>query len=336
MSTAGKRDANAMGETDKDTTATADTTSTGSSSTSSSATAPSPLSGDLPIFDRPIIRRQRSMSDSHLQSPRTAVRERNPLNFRNHTTTNGNTGEEAEPLRDTASAIIDPAEAEIFKIVLTGGPCAGKTTVMSRLKHFLLSRGFRVFIAPEAATMLFSGGVMFSDIATDEGKITFQRNLLKTQMHLEDSLRDLAKFTRKPSVILCDRGAMDGKAYVSNKVWNEVLGAVQSDNVALRDTRYNAVLHMVTAAIGAEQFYTAENNAARTETKEEAAEQDKKTMQCWVGHPKVCACVVSNRFFRLFARTFGSVSRCVLCIVCVTPRIFLRFAGHRLRQLDSI
>jgi Tfp pilus assembly protein PilE len=35
--------------------------------------------------------------------------------------------------------------------------------------------------------------------------------------------------------------------------------------VYLRDKRYDVVLHLVTAADGAEKFYTLENNAARYE-----------------------------------------------------------------------
>ena len=49
----------------------------------------------------------------------------------------------------------------MFKIVLTGGPCAGKTTALARLSAFLNERGFRVFTVPEAATMLFTNGVRF-------------------------------------------------------------------------------------------------------------------------------------------------------------------------------
>ena len=81
---------------------------------------------------------------------------------------------------------------------------------------------------------------------------------------------------------------MDGRAYVSKSLWDQVLREMKKDNVDLRDTRYHAVLHMVTAAIGAEEFYNTENNVTRTETKEQAAEIDRKTVQCWVGHPKVC------------------------------------------------
>lgn len=42
---------------------------------------------------------------------------------------------------------------------------------------------------------------------------------------------------------------------------------------------------MVTAADGADKFYTDENNQARYETKEEAIALDSKLVNAWVGHP---------------------------------------------------
>ena len=41
---------------------------------------------------------------------------------------------------------------------------------------------------------------------------------------------------------------------------------------------------MQTAADGAAEFYTTENNAARTETAEQARELDSKMIDCWGGH----------------------------------------------------
>lgn len=48
-----------------------------------------------------------------------------------------------------------------------------------------------------------------------------QTNLLKTQMHLEDTFYSLAEGTSKPSVLLCDRGTMDGSAYISKSMWHK-------------------------------------------------------------------------------------------------------------------
>jgi hypothetical protein len=44
------------------------------------------------------------------------------------------------------------------------------------------------------------------------------------------------------------------------------------------------VIHMVTAADGAEAFYTNSNNSARGETVDQAKEMDKKTQNAWIHH----------------------------------------------------
>jgi hypothetical protein len=53
----------------------------------------------------------------------------------------------------------------------------------------------------------------------------------------------------------------------------------------LRDRRYEAVIHLETAANGAEKFYTGENNQARYESAEEARSLDRKLQDAWTGHP---------------------------------------------------
>lgn len=49
-------------------------------------------------------------------------------------------------------------KADIFKIVLTGGPCAGKTTAITILSEKLRENGFKVYIVPEAASTIFQSG----------------------------------------------------------------------------------------------------------------------------------------------------------------------------------
>lgn len=75
-------------------------------------------------------------------------------------------------------------------------------------------------------------------------------------------------------VVLIDRGLMDGSAYVSSENWQALMDDLGVNVVQLRDIRYDAVLHMVTAANGAEKFYASLNNEARYESKEEAIEKD--------------------------------------------------------------
>ena len=60
-----------------------------------------------------------------------------------------------KPKRTSSMNDFTKSQVNFHKFVMTGGPCAGKTTAIARLQAFLSERGFRVFVAPEAATILF-------------------------------------------------------------------------------------------------------------------------------------------------------------------------------------
>jgi predicted ATPase len=205
--------------------------------------------------------------------------------------------------------------APIFRVVLTGGPCGGKSTAMAQISDRLSSLGVKVFRVPEAATILLSGtGLSFSKFSRDQ-LLAFETNLVKTQMALEDSFVAIARSTRSPCVVLCDRGVMDTKAYLSSDLWSELLSMNGWDPMTLRDKRYDAVVHLVTAAIGAEKFYTTENNTARSETIEQARELDFKLMNSYVGHP-IIRIVDNSTDFK------GKITRVTdaLCQIVGAPR----------------
>eukprot|EP01117_Protostelium_nocturnum_P003664 TRINITY_DN1494_c0_g1_i2.p1 TRINITY_DN1494_c0_g1~~TRINITY_DN1494_c0_g1_i2.p1 ORF type:complete len:459 (-),score=95.58 TRINITY_DN1494_c0_g1_i2:442-1818(-) len=177
----------------------------------------------------------------------------------------------------------------IYRIVLTGGPCGGKSTSLSLLADRLRSLGFRVFVVPEAATIVVTGGGIWKDYKemTPDQALAFEGNLMKTKMALEDAFFSIAQASGEPSVIICDRGTMDTAAYLPRESWEVLLDTYGWNLMNLRDRRYDAVLHLVTSAIGAEKYYTTENNTARTETMEEARALDFKILNAWVGHPTI-------------------------------------------------
>nr|CCA14725.1 conserved hypothetical protein [Albugo laibachii Nc14] len=212
--------------------------------------------------------------------------------------------------------------APIYKFVLTGGPCAGKTTSLERLSTFFRDRGFRVYIVPEASTLLQTGGALVVDLK-EKDILNFQWQLLKLQMSLEDSFYSLAMDTKSPCVILCDRGAMDGSAYMSTDQWEELKYEHDLDTVTLRDTRYIAVFHLVTAAKGAERFYSLENNGARQETLDQARIIDERTCRAWVGHPKLFIFDNSAGFEKKMQRLIDTAA--VLCGIPTTVRASRKF-----------
>ena len=113
----------------------------------------------------------------------------------------------------------------------------------------------------------------------------FQEKLLLLQERLEDSFQEIAEKSGQKAVLLCDRGLMDGKGYMDLVEWDGMLEDLSLNEVDIRDNRYNSVFHLVTAAEGAESFYTKENNTARTESIPEARKLDADTQRSWLGHP---------------------------------------------------
>ena len=105
-------------------------------------------------------------------------------------------------------------------------------------------------------------------------------------MDLEEIFIDIAKMSDTHTIILFDRGVMDGSAYTDDNVWQAILDETGWSTIQLRDRRYEAVIHLMTAAEGAEQFYTSENNNARYESPQEARDIYKKLINAWVGHPQ--------------------------------------------------
>ena len=56
----------------------------------------------------------------------------------------------------------------LFQLVLTGGPCGGKTTGQAHLATFFESLGWKVFRVPETATVLMSGGISFGELNEEQ------------------------------------------------------------------------------------------------------------------------------------------------------------------------
>ncbi|KAL0484783.1 hypothetical protein AKO1_003693 [Acrasis kona] len=197
-------------------------------------------------------------------------------------------------LQKAGQAFNTEQETPIIRIVITGGPCAGKSSAMIKLSERLKSLGFEVFIVTEVATLLVTSGVRLNTPdATWEQMIQNESVLLRTKMALEDGLVDIAKASKKPTIILCDRGVMDSRAFLDDNSWHALLDMNTWTTTKLRDSRYDCVIHMVTAALGAEKHYTLTNNEARKESPEEAAEQDKRLRGAYVGHPNLY--IVDNR-----------------------------------------
>ena len=113
---------------------------------------------------------------------------------------------------------------QITRIVLTGGPAAGKTTLISRiLKEFKQDEGWKVITIPETATELISGfGI--KPFGGCVSMLDFQDFVVSDQLHKEQLALKAAQMVPEEHVIvLYDRALFDDKAYISDEEFRQVL-----------------------------------------------------------------------------------------------------------------
>lgn len=194
---------------------------------------------------------------------------------------------------------------EVSKIVITGGPCAGKSTAMSWIQKAFTKMGYTVLFIPETATELINGGVA---PWTCGSNVDYQTCQMKLQIEKEKVFEQAARsMDCSKLLIVCDRGTLDNKAYMNEVEFALTLDAIHSNEVELRDN-YDAVFHLVTAAKGAEKYYTTANNSARTETVEEAAVLDDKLISAWTGHPHLRIIDNSSNFEEKMKRLIAEIT----------------------------
>lgn len=196
--------------------------------------------------------------------------------------------------------------SSVHKIVITGGPCAGKSTAMSWIQNAFTQLGYNVLFIPETATQLIGSGITpWGCKSSAHYQVHQMKMQLAKEKIYEDAVWDLKN--NEKILIVCDRGALDNRAYMSELEFNTLLEKLHLDEVRLRD-EYDAVFHLVTAAKGAVEFYTLANNQARTETVEQAIELDDKIISAWTGHPHLRVIDNSSDFESKMNRLISEIS----------------------------
>lgn len=207
----------------------------------------------------------------------------------------------------------------VKEIIVTGGPCSGKTLGiegnedegLEGLKQKLSGLGYRVFVAPEVATRVISGGVrdMAELAAKDPQKyLGVQTEILKIQLDDRGHLQTLANlFPNEPRLIIYDRGPKDGEAYLPEGYFENILKQLGL-TVAEVSLSFDAVIHLVSAADGAEAYYNLDNSA-RFESLEAARLRDQRTLNAWTGHPHLTIIDNSTDFSGKMRRLLKAVLR---------------------------
>lgn len=171
------------------------------------------------------------------------------------------------------------------RIVLTGGPGAGKTTAADLFRREI---GERVVVVPESATLLFTGG--FPRVTDAHAQRAAQAAIYHVQRNLEDV--QAARFPER--ILLCDRGTVDGAAYWPDEP--EGFFAAMGTTEAAELARYDAVIFFESAAVGGHDI--GGGNPARIESTDDAVRLDLALRRIWSRHPRFLVVRHSSSFFK--------------------------------------
>ena len=188
------------------------------------------------------------------------------------------------------------------RIVLTGGPGAGKTAVLELVRRQFCAH---VRVLPEAAGIVFGGGFPRSTLPRECRPA--QRAIYFVQRELEQ-LDDGVN----AAVVVCDRGTVDGAAYWPGP--GDFFAAVGTSKER-EMSRYDAVIHLRTPRAGAGY---GNGNPLRTETAEMAATIDDALLKLWDGHPCRFVVEASGDFLEKAARTLD-ILRNIMPACCREP-----------------
>lgn len=172
-------------------------------------------------------------------------------------------------------------------LVITGGPCSGKTSALAKLKTYFADVDKPAVFVKEAGTDLILSGISPAQCGSMRA---FQTKVAALQITRETEAQKQARTLeanqpRSEALVICDRGIADGAAYVDPDEYVQVLteNGLAEGNVF---GRYDAVFCLESTAQMNNSSYSVQNNTARSENPEEAAALDKRTYAAWSAHPQ--------------------------------------------------
>jgi predicted ATPase len=175
------------------------------------------------------------------------------------------------------------------RVVLTGGPGAGKTAVIELIRLFFCEH---VKTLPEAAGIVFAGRFPRSD------RPPLRQAAQRAIYHIQRELESVAE-TENAAVVLCDRGTVDCAAYWAGE--GDLFSAVGTTR-SIELARYDAVIHLQTPTSPA--AYN-RDNPLRLESIEEAGVIDVQIATEWSAHPRRFVVEPTEDFLHKAARALA-------------------------------
>lgn len=161
------------------------------------------------------------------------------------------------------------------KILITGGACAGKTTVLEIIKSYLIDNDYNVTIIEEVPTKLINNGITPDKI----GKMEFQELIIKTQI-------DNEKKCDYDGVIIFDGSPIDSMKFITREEFDKIAQKYNTDFEEIING-YDGIIFLETVAKDFPELYSNENNKARLTNVDAAVVRNDKLFSIYNSSSKI-------------------------------------------------
>lgn len=161
------------------------------------------------------------------------------------------------------------------KILITGGACAGKTSVLNTICNYLKDNNYEFQIFEEVPTKLISQGITSEKI----GKIEFVELIIKNQIANERNCQG-------KEIIIFDGSPIDSMKFITREEFEEFARKYNTSFNKIING-YDGIIFLETVAKKFPELYSNENNKARLTDVEAAVARNDKLFNIYSNNSKV-------------------------------------------------
>lgn len=163
----------------------------------------------------------------------------------------------------------------MIKILITGGACAGKTTVLNVIKNYLKRKKCNVKIIEEVPTKLINESITPEKV----GKMAFQELIIKNQIENE-------KNCDYDGVIIFDGSPIDSMKFINRDEFDVF---VRKYNTSFEKiiNGYDGIIFLETVAKEFPELYSNDNNKARLTDVDAAIDRNDKLLNIYNNNSNV-------------------------------------------------
>ena len=229
------------------------------------------------------------------------------------------------------------------RIVLTGGPKGGKTSVLESIKKFISDYyGYKVFVVSETATEVINGGIIPTSKPIDESDVigmesfkrsnyAFQKIILNLQTVKETYYEYAASIDDSDSIIIYDRSIADNKGYLNLKFGNndayyEMLADIGRTEEEVMGY-YDMILCLETSAniIDFKKQIEGDNTKRVESGRSDALAVDQALIEVYQVHPHYCRINATDNFEE-------KITQVLSCIRELLNKQHVKVITHEKRQ----